>query len=131
MTNERTQRQIDRLLEEAEVAAAGRDWPKVLNSAHRALAFDPENTGARNFMETAERMLQASSASSPVRAPEPPHERIEQMLPAAFQYALEHVGDACFIKDAGSGPTQPPTGQREARHDRHPWRRYMLMVRSR
>src|ERR1700674_2520043 len=55
MTSERVQRQIDRLLDEAESALAGRNWPRVRDLANDALALDPANADACAFIEAAER----------------------------------------------------------------------------
>ena len=43
MPTERIQRQIDRLLDEADEAIANQDWATVGNRARSALRLDPEN----------------------------------------------------------------------------------------
>jgi hypothetical protein len=48
MPSERTQRQIDRLLDEAEHAIAARDWVAVRQHALDVLRLDPENEDARS-----------------------------------------------------------------------------------
>jgi hypothetical protein len=42
MLSERVQRQLDRLLDEAEAALAASDWPAVGRLAADALRLDPE-----------------------------------------------------------------------------------------
>ena len=44
MASNRLQRQIERLLDEAEQALTDRDWDVVRLRARDVLAFDPENT---------------------------------------------------------------------------------------
>src|SRR6266508_6062418 len=57
MASDRIQRQIDRLLDEAEGAVAGRDWAAVRGLAGHVLTLDPENAEARAFLAAAERGL--------------------------------------------------------------------------
>ena len=47
MVSERVQRQIDRLLDEAEQASENEDWATVANRAHWALDLDPDSQGVR------------------------------------------------------------------------------------
>ncbi|MBI2761998.1 MAG: AAA family ATPase [Chloroflexi bacterium] len=61
MPSERLQRQVDRLLDEAEAAIAARDWPIVLDRARTALTLDPESADARAFLAAAERGLHAQA----------------------------------------------------------------------
>ncbi|MEX2247913.1 MAG: protein kinase [Dehalococcoidia bacterium] len=74
MPSERVQRQIDRLLDEAEAALTENDWPRVRELAGNALRLDPENGDAREFLAAAERDDTAghrqSSSSQPATAPE-------------------------------------------------------------
>ena len=44
MASERVQRQIDRLLDEAEEAIAVSDWATVGDGARNVLRLDPENS---------------------------------------------------------------------------------------
>jgi class 3 adenylate cyclase len=55
MPSERVQRQIDRLLDEAEAALTENDWRRVRELAGNALRLDPENADAREFLTAAER----------------------------------------------------------------------------
>ena len=64
MASERVQRQIDRLLDEAEDAVSRSDWASVRDRAQNALAFDPENTDALSFLAAADRALGTPSAPS-------------------------------------------------------------------
>ena len=85
MPSERIQRQIDRLLDEAEAASARRDWRQVLDLADHVLTFDPENADALALAAVAKRGLGIETASGPAApsaatpapapapAPEPAH----------------------------------------------------------
>ena len=55
MASERVQRQIDRLLDEAEEAVGRSDWDLVRDRAGNALRFDPDNADARAFLVAADR----------------------------------------------------------------------------
>ncbi len=59
MPSERVQRQIDRLLDEAEAAAARRDWAAARERAEHALTFDPDNEDAKALLAAADRGLAA------------------------------------------------------------------------
>ena len=63
MASERLQRQIDRLLVEAEEAIPQLNWTSVLDRAHAVLAIDRENSEGLAFSATAERVLRTSDAS--------------------------------------------------------------------
>ena len=72
MPSERVQRQIDRLLEEAEEAVVQRNWTAVLECAQDILALDPENSDASSFLAAAQRRL-GDAATPPVpQATQPP-----------------------------------------------------------
>jgi hypothetical protein len=71
MTSERVQRQIERLLDEAEEAAAEQRWVVVRERADHVLTFDPENADARALLAAAERGLGAAPPPAPTTAPEP------------------------------------------------------------
>ena len=62
MPSERVQRQVDRLLDEAEAALADRDWARVRTLAEDALALDPDNADARGLLQGAERRLASDNA---------------------------------------------------------------------
>ena len=57
MASERTQRQIDRLLDEAEQAITEEDWSTVGSRARAVLALNPENPDAINYLAAADRAL--------------------------------------------------------------------------
>jgi serine/threonine protein kinase len=68
MASERLQRQIDRLLDEAEEAISRFDWDALFQRAQAVLAMDPENRDALAFLATAERAL-ATAAALPSSQP--------------------------------------------------------------
>ena len=57
MVSERFQRRIDRILDQLEEAAEGRDWPAVRQGVLDLLVFDPVNEDAKNFLAVAQRAL--------------------------------------------------------------------------
>ncbi len=68
MPSDRVQRQIDRLLDEADDASVRQDWKVVQERAASALAFDPDNADAKSYIDAASRALgsldSVSAASS-------------------------------------------------------------------
>src|SRR5688572_7902558 len=82
MPSERAQRQIDRLLDEAEEAFAARDWQHVSRAAVDALSLDPDNTDARNFAEAARRNLGAPSGAP--ESPAVPVANLGAQQPSSF-----------------------------------------------
>ncbi len=67
MASERAQRQIDRLLDEAEDAVSQLAWDTVSDRAQAVLAFDPENADGLAFLAAAER----AQANSPPPSTQP------------------------------------------------------------
>src|SRR5947209_16588761 len=63
MPTERVQRQIDRLLDEAEQAIAASDWALVQARTAQVLALDPGNGDALAYREAADRALTAGAAT--------------------------------------------------------------------
>ncbi len=61
MASDRFQRQIERLLDEAESTVYQFDWEKVRQCARSVLAIDPDNSDGRRFLTNAERVLGESS----------------------------------------------------------------------
>ncbi len=55
MASERLNRQINRLLDEAEEAIARLDWETVRARAQAVLAIDPDNSEGMAFLTVAER----------------------------------------------------------------------------
>ena len=66
MASERVQRQIDRLLDEAEEAFAKRDWQVVRDNARDVIGLDPANQDALTFFNAAEQAL--NKPVSPITA---------------------------------------------------------------
>ncbi len=79
MASERTQRQIDRLLDQAEEAITIEDWHTVASRARAVLALAPENSDGLNYLAAADRAL-TTSGSIAQGQPDPP--RTEQ--PSSF-----------------------------------------------
>ncbi len=69
MVSERTQRQIERLLDQAETAFEARDWEHVRSAASDALSLNPDNVDARNFTVAAERNLGEQTRSTETAGP--------------------------------------------------------------
>jgi len=73
MASDRLQRQIERLLDEADQAIIGEDWATVSSRARSVLAIDPENTERLAYLAAADRALSGSvpqpTASSTPSAP--------------------------------------------------------------
>ena len=82
MASERLQRQIERLLDEAEEAISRFDWDALLQRAQAVLAMDPENRDALAFLATAQRALATSGPASARPAPTSPQ---AASAPAASQ----------------------------------------------
>ena len=57
MISERTQRQIDPLLDQAEEAIGTLRWDEVRDRARAVLALAPENPDAMNYLAATERAL--------------------------------------------------------------------------
>ena len=57
MASERIQRQIDRLLDEAEQAITSDDWPIVASRVRSVLANEPENGDAKAYLAGVERAI--------------------------------------------------------------------------
>ena len=64
MASERMQRQIDRLLDEAEVSVSKLDWSVVRERARAVLGLEPGNPDAVPYLEAAERELGSSEGAS-------------------------------------------------------------------
>ena len=72
MASDRIQRQIDRLLDEAEQAITNEDWSTVASRARSVLAIDPENTEGEAYLAAADRALGTSAAPPTSQAPSTP-----------------------------------------------------------
>src|SRR6266545_2024033 len=85
MPSERVQRQIDRLLDEAEQALVARDWDKVRDLAADSLRLDPENEDARTFLAAANRdRSEAFVPGAEGSRPQTPNTQPLAPTPAAF-----------------------------------------------
>ena len=75
MASERFQRQIERLLDDAETAVFQFDWDRVRQCAQAVLAIDPENSDGVAFLANAERALGTAAT------PQSPHPQSSIQLP--------------------------------------------------
>lgn len=66
MASVRIQRQIERLLDEAEAAVVERNWELVRERVVHILELDPDNVDAQSFAAAADRGLDNESGSKPV-----------------------------------------------------------------
>ena len=64
MPAERVQRQIDRLLDEADEAMSSNDWQVALEGATAVLAHDPDNPDGAHYVEAARRGLGLTSGAA-------------------------------------------------------------------
>ena len=88
MASERAQRQIDRLLDEAEDAVSQLDWDIVRDRAQAVLAFDPENSDGLAFLAAAER-AQGKSQPPSIQPLEPPRTAPEPSSFANNRYQVQ------------------------------------------
>ena len=73
MASERIQRQIDRLLDEAEQAITSEDWPTVASRVRSVLSIEPENGDAKAYLAVVERVIESTADPfSPQSEAEPP-----------------------------------------------------------
>ena len=64
MASDRVQRQVERLLDEAEEAINNDDWASVSSRARAVLAIDPDNKDGQSYLAAAERALGTSGATT-------------------------------------------------------------------
>ena len=69
MLSERLQRQVDRLLDEADSALANSEWARVRECAENVLALDPENADARSYVAAAARAASGRSDADAAAGP--------------------------------------------------------------
>ncbi len=84
MASDRIQRQIDRLLDEAEAAFAQRDWTGLQERAQDALALDAENRDALTFLAAAQKGMATSGTDAPAVAPTPANQADSSSQPISF-----------------------------------------------
>ncbi len=89
MASDRIQRQVDRLLDEAESAFAQRDWVALREHAQSVLDLDPHNGDASGFLAAAESALSRAGLAVPVPPAMPAAETPAQ--PSSFANARYQV----------------------------------------
>ena len=89
MPSERVQRQINRLLDEAEEALVQRDWSKVRDLSTDALALDPDNEDAQTFLAAAGRSLAMTETIHPEEPTPPPQEQAQSTSFSEGRYQIE------------------------------------------
>ena len=102
MASERLQRQIDRLLDEAEQAIAQRNWATVQERAQDVVAIDPENQEGRSFLAAAMRALESPlplPASPPRSASSETSPALTPLSPASFANGRYQVKE--FLGEGG------------------------------
>ena len=102
MATGRIQKQIDRLLDEAEQASADRQWEIVRDRAQHALTFDPENADAIAFLAAARRALGGGgleTASSSAAAESPSSSATQRDEPKSFADGRYQVKE--FLGEGG------------------------------
>jgi eukaryotic-like serine/threonine-protein kinase len=82
MPSERIQRQIDRLLDEAERGVVDGDWNLVRTRAEQALRLDPRNADATTYLEAANREPIVGRMPPPPTAPAVGEDALPSTVPA-------------------------------------------------
>jgi len=102
MPSERVQRRIDGLLDDAEAAAARRDWEEVAQSLRMVLRLDPENEDALAFETMLEGELEAHSKGSDT-APTPDLSVVDgdQSPPTPTSFANDRYQVSKFLGEGG------------------------------
>ncbi len=100
MASERIQRQIERLLDQAEEAMGSSDWKSVRDHAKVALGLDPENADALAFLASVEQVLEAESTlQSPQPGGSPTAPEPSPVQPTSFangRYEVKRfLGEGC------------------------------------
>ena len=103
MPSERMQRQIDRLLDEAEKAASEKDWPQVADCARDVLAVDADNEDAVAFLAMAERQ----GNLPPRETQKHPSSSSDDKEPSLSLPATFAGGRYVVIGSMGGAPTDP------------------------
>ena len=84
MASERIQRQIDRLLDEAERALDQGDWDLVNDRAGKVAALDPDNLDAKTFLAAAARALDSQHSKQEYSSPQTAPPSSAEELPSSF-----------------------------------------------
>ena len=99
MPTERIQRQIDRLLDNAEEALSRRDWEAVGDCAGDVMALDPENEDAAGFLEAAQRSSKGLSHTPATAEAGAQRKSPAVTLPTSFAAGRYQVKD--FLGEGG------------------------------
>ena len=99
MASDRLQRQIERLLDEADLAITGEDWSTVSSRARSVLAIDPENAEGLAYLATADRALDASASQPPTQSTLSPP--IVAPIPAPTSFANGRYQVKRFLGEGG------------------------------
>src|SRR3989304_5204972 len=99
MPSERVQRQIDRLLDEAEEAIVRRDWSTVRDRAESVLALDPDNADAIEYRKAAERA--GAPSGSELEATKPGTSRAPSAPPLPTSFAAGRYVVRKFLGEGG------------------------------
>jgi hypothetical protein len=97
------QRQIDGLLDEAELAVRALDWKTVRDRAHAALGLDPENADARGLLEAAQRNTHSEDGAEQVASGSVSGARVEKpsALPLPASFASGRYAVRRFLGEGG------------------------------
>jgi serine/threonine protein kinase len=99
MASDRLQRQIEWLLDEADLAITGEDWSTVSSRARSVLAIDPENAEGLAYLATADRALDASASQPPTQSTLSPP--ILAPIPAPTSFANGRYQVKRFLGEGG------------------------------
>jgi len=99
MPSERIQRQIDRLLDQADEAIANRDWTAAGEHAQSVLRLNPDNSDALAYLAAAKRdsgtstapkvTAQPAQAARPAESADNSRARLEQYIPKELLAKLD------------------------------------------
>jgi len=99
MPSERIQRQIDRLLDQADEAIANRDWTAAGEHAQSVLRLNPDNSDALAYLAAAKRdsgtstapkvTAQPAPAARPAESADNSRARLEQYIPKELLAKLD------------------------------------------
>jgi len=103
MPSERVQRQIDRLLDEAEQAIRASDWALVRGRCEQVLRLDPGNADAAEYLAAAQRAPASQQEERPFSFPLPEGEGQGEGQPAPQRAPGQGVAHA------GESPAEHPS----------------------
>ena len=113
MTSERVQRQVDRLLDEAEEAIALRQWEDLRATCEVVLNLDPENSDATQYLALADKSLATDVASDSSDIVEPSEDPTpESVVDLAIDRNLNPRGYAVVRTSQSEDPTPEPVVDR-------------------